>query len=75
MDMSEEMDPANFCAYSDEQMKEFWCRHLKDDAEFLGVLKKEHLLNSYCYNVSSNTEECLMDNYENSSIKECDEDR
>ena len=43
MDMSEEMDPANFCAYSDEQMKEFWCRHLKDDAEFLGVLKKEHL--------------------------------
>jgi hypothetical protein len=76
MEQEEEMeDPAKFCEYSDEEYKDLWCRHLKDDVGFLVYTNQTHRLDDYCYNVTSKIEECLTNNYTNSAVATCDEER
>ena len=75
MEQEEEMEMDEYCEYSDEKLKDFWCKHLKDDVGFLVYTNQTHLLNEHCYNVTSQIEECLTGNYTNSSVATCDEER
>ena len=76
MEQEEEMeDPAKFCEYSEEELKESWCSHLKDDVGFLVYTNQTDLLDDYCYKETSKIEECLTGNYTNSTIATCDEER
>ena len=70
---TEEVDLAILCEYSDHEMKHFWCKHFKDDVSFLVASKTEDLLAAHCYNISSSLNECLGQNYRNSTILECDQ--
>ena len=69
-----ETDPTDFCKFSDTEMKEFWCKHLRNDTSFLEILNLTHH-HSHCIDVNSEIEECLNGNYSDSFVEQCHEER
>ena len=67
MGQVEEMEVAKICELSGLELKDFWCKHFKDE--------ENNELSQVSYNVSSETEECFIDSYGNSSLEISDQER
>ena len=64
----------DLCEYSDEEMKVFWCKNLRNDTTFLYTFNLTHL-HEHCVDVNSEVEHCLTGKYINSSVEKCHEER
>ena len=56
----EEIELAEICEFTDLELKDFWCEHLKNESG-------SDVMTQFSYNFSSETEECFNDSYGNSS--------
>ena len=73
MEQVEEMEVAKICEYSDIELKDFWCKHLKHDHEFDVMRQDDYEFTTNV--VTSQSEECFLESYGNSSLALSDKER
>ena len=64
----------DLCEFSEEEMKTFWCKNLRNDTTFLETFNLTHH-HEHCIDVNSDVEHCLTGNYTNSFVEKCHDER